>query len=416
MKTVGARAIAYTAVALVAIAALRYTRPIPERRISELITTQAPSVVPQRYDSLARGETLGELLGRAGLSATEVSDALSAATTLDARRIPAGIRMSWSTDAPDSAATSITLHLAIDRLLHLDRTASGWVSREELLPWTTDTLVANGVIASTLYDAIDSAASELTAGARSELAWDVADIYEYRVDMSRDLQPGDTFSVLFERRSGPGGVMRVGRVLVARYTNGGRSLEAVRYEASAAAHYYDQAGRSMEAAFLRAPLQFRRISSVFGTRKHPILGVWRAHKGTDYAAASGTPVRAIGDGVVVFVGRRGGYGNTLELRHGNGAVSRYGHLRGFAAGLHRGSRVSIGETVAYVGSTGLATGPHLHFEVLVGGVQRNPRTALNYEGGDPLPTAERARFEETRSRLVAMLDRSGRQPAVAAVN
>src|SRR5207244_6492256 len=119
----------------------------------------------------------------------------------------------------------------------------------------------------------------------------------------------------------------------------------------------------------------RRISSVFGGREHPILGGWRQHKGTDYAAAMGTPVRAIGDGVIVRAGWGNGYGKVLELRHRNGFVTRYGHLSRFASGIHPGTRVTIGQTIAFVGSTGLSTGPHLHFEVLVDGVQRDPREA-----------------------------------------
>ena len=130
----------------------------------------------------------------------------------------------------------------------------------------------------------------------------------------------------------------------------------------------------------------------------------RRHQGIDYAAASGTPVRAIGDGVVLFAGRKGGYGNVLEIRHRNGFVSRYGHLRGFARSVHRGARVTIAQTVAYVGSTGLSTAPHLHFEVLVNGVHRNPRVALNQKGGDPIPKRERADFDGRRALLVASLD------------
>ena len=136
---------------------------------------------------------------------------------------------------------------------------------------------------------------------------------------------------------------------------------------------------------------------------HPILGIWKQHKGTDYAASMGTPVRAIGDGVVVRAGWGNGYGNVLELRHRNGFLTRYGHLRGFATGLHVGSRVTIGETVAYVGTTGLSTAPHLHFEVLVDGVQRDPRTALLSHGGDPVPRAERAAFARQRTQLLASL-------------
>ena len=170
----------------------------------------------------------------------------------------------------------------------------------------------------------------------------------------------------------------------------------------------------MRAAFLRAPLEFRRISSVFGMRKHPILGVWRRHAGTDYAASQGTPIRSVGDGVVIFAGRKGGYGNVLEVRHRNGFVTRYGHLRGFAKVARRGSRVEIGQTIGYVGMTGLATAPHLHFEVLVDGVQRNPRVALAMKGGEPLPASERDAFARTRSDLIALLERETSPARLAA--
>jgi murein DD-endopeptidase MepM/ murein hydrolase activator NlpD len=137
---------------------------------------------------------------------------------------------------------------------------------------------------------------------------------------------------------------------------------------------------------------------------HPILGVWKAHRGTDYAASSGTPVRAIGDGVVTRAGWGNGYGNVLEIRHPNGFITRYGHLRGFASNVRVGSRVAIGTTVAYVGSTGLATGPHLHFEVLVNGEQRDPRSALRNRGGEPVPSSERAVYEQTRAQMLALLE------------
>jgi len=139
-------------------------------------------------------------------------------------------------------------------------------------------------------------------------------------------------------------------------------------------------------------------------RFHPILGRWKAHKGTDYAASSGTPVRAIGDGVVERAGWAGGYGNVLQLRHRNGYVTRYGHLRGFAKGIRAGARVEIGQTVAYVGTTGLSTAPHLHFEVLVGGVQRDSRAALRNITGFPIEGGERSAFERVRERLLASLD------------
>jgi murein DD-endopeptidase MepM/ murein hydrolase activator NlpD len=168
--------------------------------------------------------------------------------------------------------------------------------------------------------------------------------------------------------------------------------------------FFDQTGKSMRAAFLRAPLEFRRISSVFGAREHPILGGIRMHEGLDYAADYGTPVRAIGDGVVVRAGWSNGYGNVLEIRHRNGFVTRYGHLSAYAKGIRVGSHVAIGDIVARVGSTGLSTGPHLHFEVIVNGQQKDPRVALKSTGGDPVPSSERTAFDEIRDRLLGTLD------------
>src|SRR6185503_12699909 len=213
-----------------------------------------------------------------------------------------------------------------------------------------------------------------------------ADVYEYRVDMSRDLQRGDQFKVVAERSVGPSGAVRIGQILAATFKLSGSVINAIRFaNGSTRGDYFDQDGKSMRAAFLRAPLEFRRISSVFGLRQHPILGGMREHKGMDHAAALGTPVRAIGDGVITRQGWGNGYGNVLEIRHRNGFVTRYGHLSRYQSGLHVGSRVTIGQTIAYVGSTGLATGPHLHFEVLVNGQQRDPRVALRSGGGEPIP-------------------------------
>jgi len=268
---------------------------------------------------------------------------------------------------------------------------------------TIDTVTVSGVIHSNLFSALDrSPAADLPRSQRAELAYSLADIFEYRVDMSRDLQDGDKFHVLVERLQQPNGAILVNRILGARLALSGNEVEAILFKGSGSSgEYFDATGKSLRAAFLRAPVAFRRISSIFGGRRHPVLGIWRRHKGTDYAAAMGTPVRSIGDGVVIFAGRKGGYGNVIDVRHRNGFVSRYGHLRGFARGVRGGSRVSIGSTIGFVGRSGLATGPHLHFEVLVGGVQRDPRVALRMQGGIPIASSERGLFNRMRSRTLA---------------
>lgn len=418
MKPRRARAITYGAIVLLAGVALRFTPELPRRDGGPVVlqgsasgsTGAAPAPAWQeREDTLARGETLSGLFERAGLPPVSVGEALRAAE-VDPRRVPAGLRVTTRRMVhPDSAPNEVILQLAIDRLVRLRRTTAGWAGAEERIPWTIDTVVVAGVIQSSLYEATRTGgANVLPGGARTELAWKIADIFEYRVDMSRDLRQGDAFRAMVERETSPSGTVRLRNVLATSFELSGQKLDAVRY-GEGRGNYYDSEGKSLRAAFLRAPLEFRRISSVYGFRRHPILGVMKKHAGTDYAASSGTPVRAIGDGVVIRAGWGRGYGNVLELRHRNGYVTRHAHLRGFAKGLRVGQRVSIGQTVAYVGSTGLSTAPHLHFEVLVGGRQRNPSEAIKaaIKGGDPVPARQRRDFEMLRDRMLAVLGDGG---------
>ena len=358
-------------------------------------------------EQLERGETLISLLKRVGIDEDAAMDVVRAATAsaLNTRYLRAGMKVEVTADSAGETPRQLVFHLGVDRLLRMQRSESGWCGTEERLPWTTDTVAVGGTIHANLYQAMDSSASAFFPGhSKDELAWALADIFEYKVDMSRDLQEGDSFRALVEREVTPSGATRIGKVLAASFNLSGSEVSAVRFDgSSSSASYYDENGKSLRAQFLRAPLEFRRISSTFGRRFHPILGRWKSHKGTDYAAAPGTPVRAIGDAQVVRAGWGGGYGNVLELRHRNGYVTRYGHLRGFAKGIRAGARVEIGQTVAYVGTTGLSTGPHLHFEVLVDGVQRDSRTALRSTAGEPLSPRERLAFDQLRTRLLASL-------------
>ena len=414
MRTATARAIAYSAVALLATAALAATPPqVPQAKPAALLAAAPPLEerhVPswvQRDDTLGRGESLAQLFERIGVAAAPAMAALRATPHFDDRRVPAGLAVTARNLDSDSLPSEIVLQFGVDRRVRLHRTSDGWLGAEEVLPWTTDTAAVSGSVSSTLYQTLDAAAADVLPSAlRAELAWALADIFEYRVDMSRDLQPGDGVRVLFERSTTPAGAVRLGRVLAVRLEQDGDTVEAIRFgDESGRAHYFDAQGKSLRAAFLRAPLEFRRISSNFGMRKHPILKTWRAHRGTDYAAASGTPIRAIGDGVVVYSGSRSGYGNVVEIKHPNGYVSRYAHLRGFAKAGRRGTRVAIGQTIGYVGMTGLATAPHLHFEVLVGGRQRDPRVALRDKSGMPLDPRQRSSFQHQRLAALAALER-----------
>jgi len=284
---------------------------------------------------------------------------------------------------------------------------NGWESAVDSIRWRSEPFRIEGDIENSLYEAIDAQVGDdqLDAAQRQRLAWDLADIYAWQVDFTRDIQGGDKFRVVLDRLISEDGEVRFGRVLASDLTMSRKSLTAFRFERGGRSTFYDEDGKSLRRAFLRAPVQFRRISSSFArARRHPVLGITRRHQGTDYAASPGTPVMAAGDGVVLRAGRAGGYGNLIELRHRNGITTRYGHLRGFARGIRGGVRVSQGQTIGYVGSTGLASGPHLHYEFRVNGVPRDSRR-VELGNGAPVPDAERDAFERERDRLKALLDR-----------
>jgi murein DD-endopeptidase MepM/ murein hydrolase activator NlpD len=211
------------------------------------------------------------------------------------------------------------------------------------------------------------------------------------------------------------GEVRAGQVLAADLLASGKHLNAYRFEdGEGRSRFFDEAGTSLRRAFLRAPVEFRRISSSF-TRKrfHPVLGIWRRHEGTDYAASSGTPVQAAGDGAVLRAGRAGGYGNLVEIRHRNGITTRYAHLRGFARGIAAGRRVSQGQVIGYVGATGLASGAHLHYEFRVNGAARDARR-VDLGGGEPLARSLLPAFQQARDRLAAALGTAG-SPVTSAI-
>ena len=406
-----ARAIAYGAVALLGVAAILFTRPLPyaANQPPGEVLSKNPEANPWRvrHDTLGRGESLFSVLARGGVSEVLAREAIKAAKTLDFRRIPANMPVTVRSAPEDSIPSEITLQLSVDRLLHLKRTSTGWTGEEQRLPWTIDTIVVSGRIRSNLYAAMDDAAGNvLPRAARERLVITLAeDIYEYRVDMSRDLQVGDEFRVVAQRRVGPGGITRMDTVLGATMKLSGKTIEAVRFRsAKTGGLWFDQEGRPLRSGFLRSPLRFSRITSKFGLRRHPILGTMRKHQGTDYGSPAGTPIRAIGDGVIIRANWNNGYGNVVEIRHGNGYVSRYGHMSRFGPGIRGGVRVSREQTIGYVGSTGLSTAPHLHFEVLVKGVHRNPGVVLANVSADPVPSSERGAFASARTQVLALLE------------
>jgi murein DD-endopeptidase MepM/ murein hydrolase activator NlpD len=403
-----ARATAYGVVALLAVGAVVVTKPLPPRApAAEVLTVEhATHRWNERNDTLRRNETLASVLARGGVSDLLAREALKAVKSLDFRYLRAGMPVTVRSEENDSVPASITLQLAVDKFLHLKRDSLGWSEMVETVAWETDTVVVSGAIRTNLYEAMDSAAvGALPRSAREQLVIALAeDIYQYRVDMSRDLQVGDKFRVVAQRRMLPTGYTRIDTIIGATFTLSGKTTEAIRFKSRVGGLYFDQDGKPLRSGFLRNPIRFSRISSGFGMRRHPILGSMRSHQGTDYAAASGTPIRAIGDGTVIRAGWHNGYGNVVDIRHAKGYMSRYGHMRGFAEGIHAGARVSREQTIGYVGSTGLSTAPHLHFEMHINGIVRNPRGVLANITSDPIPSVEREAFVMARTSALALLD------------
>jgi murein DD-endopeptidase MepM/ murein hydrolase activator NlpD len=256
-----------------------------------------------------------------------------------------------------------------------------------------------GTIENSLYLAAQD------AGLSDPMILAVADLFGWDIDFTMDLQPGDRFAVVLEEVHSRGVKVRDGAILAAEFMNRDRVLRAVRYtDASGRSAYYTPEGRSLRKAFSRNPLPVTRITSRFNpNRLHPIFKTRRPHRGVDYGAPTGTPVRATGDGVVAYAGRKGGYGNALILQHGKSYRTLYGHLSRFAPGMRAGRRVRQGELIAFVGATGWATGPHLHYEFQVNGVHKDPlRVAL--PPAPEVPAAELARFRALASPTLAELD------------
>jgi murein DD-endopeptidase MepM/ murein hydrolase activator NlpD len=276
----------------------------------------------------------------------------------------------------------------------------------------------SGMEASTLTAAIERRSTQTSgvienslfadghkAGLNDRLILEFADLFGYDIDFAQDLQEGDRFSVVYEELYKDGKKMRDGDILAAEFINHGKKHRAVRFVAADGSKaYFSPDGQSLRTAFIRTPVDFARISSGFSLHRwHPILNIMRAHKGVDYAAAIGTPVHATGDAKVEFVGRKGGYGNVVMLQHNGNIETVYGHLSRFAAGLHIGARVRQGQVIAYVGMTGLATAPHLHYEFRVNGIHQNPVTVA-LPRAFPLDQRSLAQFKATATPLLARLD------------
>ena len=283
--------------------------------------------------------------------------------------------------------------------LKVVRHADGFTAQMISDPVETRIRTATATIDSSLFQAAGDARMSDT------IALKLADIFAWDIDFVLDIRPGDRFTAVYQQIYQDGKYVRDGEVLAAEFVNDGRVYRAVRFaDADGRVGYYSPDGQPMRKAFLRAPLAFTRVSSVFNPhRMHPILHRIRGHMGTDYAAPIGTPVHAAGDGRVSFVGWEHGYGNTIILAHGSRITTLYGHMSRFAKHLRRGASVQQGEIIGYVGMTGLATGPHLHYEYRVNGQHENPQT-VRLPGAPPLRDAALRLFRTAEAPLLSDLD------------
>ena len=342
-----------------------------------------------REERIQRGDTVASLLARLQVDDPETAQLLRSNKQAKAlyQLIPG--RTVRATAAADGRLLSLR-YLHGGSLLSVDRAGDALVVEEAPAELERRVLMKSAEIKSSLFGATDA------AGLSDAIATQVADIFSTDIDFHRDLRKGDRFSVVYEMFYHQGEPVKSGRVLAAEFINQGKSYQAVYFNyAENEGGYYTPDGKNLRKQFLRSPLEFSRITSGFtNARFHPVLQTWRAHKGIDYGAPSGTRVKATADGVVEMAGRQGGYGNVVVMRHQSKYTTWYGHLSGIAKGLRKGMRVAQGAVIGYVGATGLATGPHLHYEFRVNGVHQNPlRVAM--PAAPPITPDQKPRFAQT---------------------
>jgi murein DD-endopeptidase MepM/ murein hydrolase activator NlpD len=352
-----------------------------------------------RNERVQRGDTVAELLARLNIDDTSASEYLrKAADAVSFRKLPVGTEVQAETTASGGLIA----------LRYLGDNGAQTLIEKQAGVFNTKTLPANlekrlfvrtGEIKTNLYAATDD------AGMPEAAANQLNELFSGDIDFHHDLRKGDKFTVVYEMTYNNGALLRAGRIQAAEFINQGHAYRAVYFQKDDQhGDYYSPEGKSVHKAFLRSPIEFSRVSSRFSTsRFHPILNKWRSHKGVDFAAPMGTKVRVTSDGVISLVGKQSGYGNVIMVRHQGRYSTVYGHLSRFAKGLHSGQRVAQGEVIGYVGMTGLATGPHLHYEFRVSGLQRDPlRVAL--PDAQPLDSSYRTAFQPVADNFVARLN------------
>ena len=368
----------------------------------------APETIPVR---VLPGETFAAAVQRAGVPRDEAERAVAAlAQAMDTVHIKAGLAFEAAVARPASASeparlVSLSLQDGPARALNLSRSFDGAMKLREMEEKVRDdTVAADGRIEGSLYESAEK------LGATPTITAQVVKLFAHKLDFQRDIQPGDDFKLVFDRKvTESGKTVAVGDLEYAE-------LHGVKFYRFARPHdgveYFDAAGKNIKGFLLRTPVDGAHITSTFGMRKHPILGYTRAHQGIDFGAGEGTPILAAGDGVVVEAGRKGGYGNWLRIRHTATWDTGYGHISRFARGVRPGVHVRQGEVVAYVGATGLATGPHLHYEIWQRGQRVNPLSA-KVPQGTVLAGRDLKKFKAEKARIDGLLAAQGRPETLA---
>ena len=362
-------------------------------------TAIAPTDPLHKNVTVGNGDTLSTIFAKVGLSSNELHDVIN--SSKDAKRfsrLNVGQELQFELTT-DGHLQSLNSKLSDLESISLSKTDKSYVFKRELVKPDVRAAYARGIINSSLSQ------SAQRAGLPHSLVMDMANVFGYDIDFAEDIRSGDEFDVVYEQKVVNGKPIANGNILSARFINRGKTFTAVRYtNKQGTTSYYTADGNSMRKAFIRSPVDFARISSGFSLgRRHPILNKIRAHKGVDYAAPRGTPIKAAGDGRVMLAGRNGGYGNAVIIQHGNNYKTLYGHMQGFAKGIRTGSNVKQGQIIGYIGTTGLSTGPHLHYEFQVNGKHVNPlsiKTAM----ADPIARDEKQRFLQQSKPLLARMD------------
>jgi murein DD-endopeptidase MepM/ murein hydrolase activator NlpD len=365
--------------------------PLPAAALPALakvvpIVAQQANVATIAEIIVGRNDTLDAIFRRAAFNLSDLAAI---------RKLP-GIRQSLDFLRPgdaikvshnDGDIQELTRKVSETQTLHVVREDAGFTVKLIDNPVEVRTRTAAATIDSSLFQAAEG------SGISDNVALKLANVFAWDIDFVLDIREGDRFTAVYEQIYQDGKYLHDGEVLAAEFVNNGKTYRAVRFVSSSGnAGYYTPNGLAMRKAFLRAPVEFSRISSAFNPhRLHPILNTIRGHMGTDYAAPTGTPVHAAGDGRVSFAGTKGGYGNALVIAHGGEVSTLYGHMSRFARNMHVGTHVQQGDVIGYVGMTGLATGPHLHYEFLMNGVHKNPQT-VQLPGAEPLRAADLEKF------------------------